>query len=268
MKSTFEKFQLKNKVALVTGASRDLGFDACCALAEAQATVAITSRSKQKAKDAAEKLTDTYGIDAIGLELDHTNWNDVQRVKQDMLDWKGRIDILINNAGGGALLGETNLFKREPKAITSLIESNLIGPLFMCKAIGEIMIKQKSGKIINIASIAGLVGRNRDMYHRNDKNEQAIDYAAAKGGVIAMTRDLAALLAPYGVCVNAVSPGGFDKGELPASFVADYSAATMLGRMGKLDSDLKGIILFLASSASDYVTAQNIIVDGGFTFSK
>lgn len=177
MKSTFEKFQLKNKVALVTGASRDLGFDACCALAEAQATVAITSRSKQKAKDAAEKLTDTYGIDAIGLELDHTNWNDVQRVKQDMLDWKGRIDILINNAGGGALLGETNLFKREPKAITSLIESNLIGPLFMCKAIGEIMIKQNPEKLstspplldwwdVTVTCITGMTKMNRQSIMR------------------------------------------------------------------------------------------------------
>jgi gluconate 5-dehydrogenase len=165
-------------------------------------------------------------------------------------------------------VGDTNLFKRTPEAITALVTSNLLGPLFMCKAIGEIMVAQKSGKIINIASIAGLVGRNRDIYYRNNKNEQAIDYVAAKGGVIAMTRDLAALLAPHGICVNSVSPGGFDKGELAKSFVNDYSAATMLGRMGKLDSDLNGVILFLASPASDYVTAQNIIVDGGFTFSK
>ncbi|KAA3660193.1 MAG: SDR family NAD(P)-dependent oxidoreductase [Calditrichaeota bacterium] len=90
-------------------------------------------------------------------------------------------------------------------------------------AFSEFMANQKSGKIINIASIAGLVERNREMYHRNDKNEQAIDYAAAKGRVIAMTRDLAALLAPYEVCINAVSPGGFDKGELPASFVNEFA---------------------------------------------
>ena len=268
MNSTIERFELKDKVALVTGASMDLGYDASCALAEAGACVAITSRILRKAKDAAEKLSTHFGMDAIGLKLDHTNWKSVQQVKQQILDWKGKVDILINNAGGGSGLGETDLFKRDPKAITALVESNLIGPLFMCKAIGEIMVEQKSGKIINIASIAGLVGRNREMYRRNNKNEQAIDYAAAKGGIISMTRDLAAKLAPYGICVNAVSPGGFDKGELPKSFVNDYAASTMLGRMGKLDSDLNGIILFLASPASDYITAQNIIVDGGFTYLK
>jgi len=268
MNSTLEKFQLNHRVALVTGASRDLGFDACCTLAEAGAAVAITSRSRHKAEAAAKELFARFGVEAIGLELDHTQWTDVLRVKQQMLDWKGRVDILINNAGGGSGLGETNLFKRDPRAISALVESNLLGPLLMCKAIGEVMVAQKSGKIINIASIAGLVGRNREMYHRNQKNEQAVDYAAAKGGVIAMTRDLAALLAPFGICVNSVSPGGFDKGELPAAFVKDYAAATMLGRMGKLNHDLNGVILFLASPASDYVTAQNIIVDGGFTFSK
>ena len=268
MTSTIERFELKTKVALVTGASRDLGFDACCALAEAGASVAITSRTLKKATDAAVRLKTRFGIQAIGLELDHTNWESVQLLKQHMLDWKGRVDILINNAGGGSGRGETDLFKRDPQAITALVESNLLGPLFMCKAIGELMVEQKSGKIINIASIAGLVGRNRDMYYQNNKNEQAIDYAAAKGGLIAMTRDLAAKLGPFGICVNAVSPGGFDKGELAKSFVKDYAAATMLGRMGKLDSDLNGIILFLASPASDYITAQNIIIDGGFTFSK
>jgi NAD(P)-dependent dehydrogenase (short-subunit alcohol dehydrogenase family) len=268
MNNTMEKFQLKEKVALVTGAAIDLGYDACCVLAEAGACVAITSRSLDKAQKSAQRLSEEYDTDAIGIELDHTKWDDVQRVAKQMLEWKGRVDILINNAGGGSGVGECNLFKRDPQAISRMVESNLIGPLYMCKAIGEVMVKQKSGKIINIASVAGLVGRNRDMYYRNNKSEQPIDYAAAKGGVISMTRDLAGLMAPYGVCVNSVSPGGFDKGELPKPFVEDYGKATMLGRMGKLQQDINGIILFLASPASDYITAQNIILDGGFTFSK
>ena len=268
MESTLDRFQLKEKVAIITGAARDLGFDAACALAEAGAAVVITSRVLDKAEQAAKKITDRFGTEAIGLELDHTDWQQVKRVVDQTMHWKNRIDILVNNAGGGSGMGECNLFKRDPKAIASLIESNLIGPILMCKAAGEIMIRQKSGKIINIASIAAMVGRDRDMYHRNNKNEQPIDYAAAKGGVISMTRDLAALMAPYDICVNAISPGGFDKGELPQAFVHEYSNETMLGRMGKLDQDLNGIILFLASPASDYITAQNIIVDGGFTFAK
>ncbi|MBA7583662.1 2-dehydro-3-deoxy-D-gluconate 5-dehydrogenase [subsurface metagenome] len=130
------------------------------------------------------------------------------------------------------------------------------------------MAEQGSGKIINIASIAGLIGRDRRMYHRNQKEEQPIDYAAAKGGVIGMTRDLAGLLSPQGIHVNAISPGGFDKGELPESFVKDYNSETMLDRMGRLGVDLKGAVLFLASPASDYVTGHNLVVDGGFSVWK
>ncbi len=130
------------------------------------------------------------------------------------------------------------------------------------------MIEQGSGKIVNIASIAGLVGRDRKMYSRNNKSEQPIDYAASKAGVIGMTRDLAGLLSPHGIYVNAISPGGFDKGELPESFVRDYESETPLGRMGRLGEDLMGAILFLASPASNYVTGHNLVVDGGFSIWK
>ena len=127
------------------------------------------------------------------------------------------------------------------------------------------MKEQKSGKIINMGSIAGMVGRDRRMYYRANKMEQPVDYAAAKGGVIALTRDLAAVMAPYGVCVNCISPGGFDKGELPPEFVQFYSDRTPLGHMGRLGVDLNGAALFLATSASDYVTGINLAVDGGFS---
>ena len=98
--------------------------------------------------------------------------------------------------------------------------------------------------------------------------EQPIDYAAAKAGVIGMTRDLAAFMAPYGVCVNCISPGGFKSGNLPEEFVKSYSDATALGRMGRMGHDIKGAALFLASPASDYITGHNLIVDGGFSIWK
>lgn len=98
--------------------------------------------------------------------------------------------------------------------------------------------------------------------------EQPVDYAAAKGGVISMTKDLAAFMAPYGVYVNCISPGGFDKGDLPEEFVKSYSNATAIGRMGKMGVDIKGAALYLASSASDYVTGHNLLVDGGFSIWK
>ena len=127
------------------------------------------------------------------------------------------------------------------------------------------MKAQKSGKIINIGSIAGIVGRDRRMYYDANKMEQPVDYAAAKGGVIALTRDLAAVMAPYGVNVNCISPGGFDKGDLPAEFVRLYGDRTALGRMGRMGIDIKGAALFLATAASDYVTGVNLAVDGGFS---
>ena len=106
------------------------------------------------------------------------------------------------------------------------------------------------------------------MYHRNKRTEQPVDYAAAKAGVIGLTLDLAASLSPKGVRVNAISPGGFDKGDLPPKFVADYATNTMLGRMGQFGVDLKGAALFLASAASNYVTGHNLVVDGGFSVWK
>jgi NAD(P)-dependent dehydrogenase (short-subunit alcohol dehydrogenase family) len=109
------------------------------------------------------------------------------------------------------------------------------------------------------------VGRDRRMYERNNMPGQPVDYAAAKAGVIGLTLDLAGLLSPLGVHVNAISPGGFGPRELPPGFVKDYSDRTPLGRMGIDGVDLKGAALFLASPASDYVTGHNLVVDGGFT---
>lgn len=127
------------------------------------------------------------------------------------------------------------------------------------------MVENKSGAIINIASIAGLVGRDRRDYAANGMPGQPVDYAAAKAGVLGLTRDMAALVAPHGVRVNAISPGGFVRSDMPEGFVGAYSNKTPLGRMGRDGQDIKGAILFLASSASSYVTGQNIVVDGGFS---
>ena len=257
-------FSLDGKVALVTGGARDLGFDIASAVAEAGADVIITSRTLANAREASEKLKAACGTDALALELDHCDWSQVERVAKEAHDWKGRVDVLVNNAGGGVGESPGNLFKRSPEDIVALIHTNPVGPLYCCKAVGAFMMKQGSGKIINIASIAGLVGRDRRMYDRNEMSGQPIEYAAAKAGLIGMTRDLAGLMSPHGVCVNAISPGGFDKGLLPEGFVRDYGDATMLGRMGRIGNDLKGAAVFLASSASDYVTGANVVVDGGF----
>ena len=240
-----------------------LGYNMAEALAEAGCNIIITSRELAKAQEAAVKLAKDYSVDTLGLQMDQGFYEQVDKMTKDAQQWKGHIDVLINNAGGGAGASEGNLFKRPPEAIKGLIEANLIGSLFCCRAVGSIMKDQGFGKIINIGSIAGIVGRDRGMYYRTNKMEQPVEYAAAKAGVIGMTRDLAAVLAPYGVNVNCISPGGFNRG-LPEAFAKAYSERTALGRMGKM-GDLQGAALYLSSSASDYMTGHNLIVDGGFS---
>lgn len=258
-------FSLQGKIALVTGGARNLGYDIASAFAEAGAHVVVTSRETASATAAAETLRREHGRDTLALALDQRDRAQIAMVVAATTEWKGRIDILVNNAGGGSGHSAAHLFERRPEDVEDMVQTNLIGVLHCCQAAGRIMAEQRAGKIINIASIAGLVGRDRRMYQRNAMKGQPVDYAAAKAGVIGLTRDLAGVLSPFGVHVNAISPGGFARENLPAGFIKDYSDRTPLGRMGRDGVDLKGAALFLASAASDYVTGHNLVVDGGFS---
>lgn len=260
-------FSLKGKTALVTGGASHLGYDAASVLAAAGADVVITSRDPAKAEEKALKLTENYGIDCIGIEMEQSSYYSISGCFQSAFHWKKRLDIVVNNAGGGSGNSVANLFQRDAGDIQQMIETNLTGLIYCCKEAGNIMQKQGNGKIINIASIAGIVGRDRRMYQRSGMKGQPVDYAAAKAGVIGLTRDLAGFLSPMGIHVNAISPGGFTGPSRthPESFEKDYADRTPLGRMGRDGIDLKGVILFLASSASDYITGQNLVVDGGFS---
>lgn len=262
-----ELFDLRERVAVVTGGARNLGYDAACILAAAGCDLVITSRELSRATAAAEALKRKYDVDVLPLALDQTAHNQVAATAVQAHGWKGRIDILVNNAGGASGQSPARLFERDPQAIDDLIRTNLTGAIFCCREFGAWMAKKGAGKIINIASIAGLVGRDRRLYDRAGMKGQPVDYAAAKAGVIGLTRDLAGYLSPMGVHVNSISPGGFAGPErnLPDRFVAEYSDRTPLGRMGRDGIDLKGAILFLASPASDYITGQNLVVDGGFS---
>jgi NAD(P)-dependent dehydrogenase (short-subunit alcohol dehydrogenase family) len=262
-------FRLRGEVALVTGAHKWLGNDIAVALAEAGASIIVTSRDASRAAATAARIRADCGVEALGVELDQRLHDSVVRAFAQSRQWKGRIDVLVNNAGGGSGVSEGHILRRPAEAVEDMIRTNLTGVLYCCQEAGRIMAEQGYGKIINIASIAGLIGRDRRMYERSRLKGQPVDYAAAKAGVIGLTRDLAASLAPYGVRVNAISPGGFEKpGELPDDFLRDYADETMLSRWGKMGCDIKGAALFLASAASDYVTGHNLVVDGGFSVFK
>ena len=268
MNRTLKLFDLNGKIAVVTGAAGGLGFDMARILAEGGCKVVITSRNEEKAQLAAKRIQEETGAEAVGMMLDQKNYENCDALMKNVVEKYGRIDILVNNAGGGSGAGECNFLMRDPSAIQNMIDTNLTGSLFCSKAACVYMAEQKSGKIINLGSIAGIVGRDREMYRKVNKMEQPVEYAAAKGGVISFTRDLAAFMAPYGVNVNSISPGGFDKGELAENFINAYSELTPLRRMGRMNSDLLGAVVFLASDASSYVTGQNIVVDGGFSSCK
>ncbi len=258
-------FDLTGQVALITGGARGFGLHIGEVLAEAGCHLVITARNLAGAQKAADSLRAKYGHDMLPLALDVNSHTQVAEVSRQAAAWRGRIDILVNNAGGTPP-GKTpsHLFERAPEDALEVISINLLGTLYCCQEVSRFMAKQGRGKIINIASMAGLVGRDRRMYQRNGMRGQPIDYAAAKAGVIGMTRDLAGLLSPMGLHVNCISPGGFDR-NLPPGFVKDYSDRTPLGRMGRDGIDLQGPVLFLASPASDYVTGHNLVVDGGFS---
>jgi NAD(P)-dependent dehydrogenase (short-subunit alcohol dehydrogenase family) len=264
-------FSLKDRVAIITGATERLGYHSAEGLAEAGATVIVTSRDKKKAEEAAAKLSKSTGGRVEGAALDPADETQVARFIQDMADRHGRIDVLVNNASGRGLTPETGAYAYGHPEDHPLehwdytMRANLTSAFLCLKHALPIMKKQGSGSIINMSSIAAVVGRDRWVYDESkDMIPVTSDYSAAKAGVIGLTLDMAAQVGESGIRVNALLPGGFRRDEHPAEFVKRYSSHTMLNRMGEFDRDLKGAVLFLASDASRYVTGQQLIVDGGF----
>lgn len=257
-------FDLSGKAFLVAGGARNLGRDMATALAEAGADGIITSRDMSSGENAAQEISAATGRKVLSLLLDATDENDVARVIAETKGKFGRLDILINcvgGGGGGAAGASTELEKRPLESWKALQNANVTAPFLLCKHAVPVM--GEGGSIINIASIAGIIGRDRRVYP-GGMPPQPIDYAAAKAAIIGMTKDLAAYLGPRGIRVNAISPGGFERDQ-PQQFINDYSDKTPLRRMGRDGIDLKGAAVFLASEASDYITGHNLVVDGGFS---
>lgn len=262
-----ELFDLTGKVAFVTGGARNLGYDMALALAEAGADIAITSRKLENAQESAKKISEATGRRVVGYALDVANEDEVIKIVDDIIKDFSKIDILINNAGNVASKPDTAQIQDRPfDDWMETINVNLNGT-FLCSkhVLKKAMIPAKSGNIINLGSISGMIGRDRRVYDNcPTMGGTTVDYAAAKGGVINLTRDMAVYLAQYNIRVNCISPGGFWRHQ-PELFVEAYNNSTPMGRMGKDGLEMKGIVVFLASEASSYCTGQNIAIDGGFT---
>jgi len=247
-------FDLSGRVAIVTGGGRGIGRQMALALAELGADVVVCSRKLDNCEEAAAELAG-LGVRALALPCDAREPEQVEAVARDTVERLGRIDVLVNNAGAtwGASPEEVPL-----EAWRKVVDVNLTGVFAFCQSVGRVMIAQGGGRIVNVASIAGLRGFPADVV-------DAIPYSASKGGVIALTRDLACKWARHGITVNALAPGWFPS-DMSAKVLEDRRDAILeripLGRLGGPD-DLKGALAFLASRASDYVTGQTLVVDGG-----
>ncbi|MED2973787.1 SDR family oxidoreductase [Fictibacillus sp. B-59209] len=247
-------FDLTGKTAIITGGGRGLGQQIAEAFAEAGANVVLCSRKVEACEQAAQKLKQ-LGIKTLALKCDISNPEDVQSVIDRTLQEFDSIDILVNNSGAtwGAPAAEMPY-----EAWKKVIDVNVTGTFLMSQAAGKVMIEQKSGKIINIASVAGLGGTD-------PRYMDTIGYNTSKGAVITFTKDLAVKWGQHNINVNAIAPGFFPTKMSKVLIEHGKDAileGTPLNRFGS-DDDLKGAALFLASNASNYVSGDVLIVDGG-----
>jgi gluconate 5-dehydrogenase len=259
-----ELFDLSDQVALVTGGACNLGFDMALALAEAGADIAITSRSEESAQQSARVIAQQTGRRAAGFACDVRFEDQVSELVAAVIAAFGRIDILVNNAGNVSSTPENKPLEQRPvEEWEFTVDVNMKGVFLVSKhVVAEAMKPAYRGVIINLGSVAGMGGKDHRVYHGTHMGGVTIDYAASKGGVINMTREMACALAQYGIRVNCISPGGFERGQ-PEPFIQQYSHLVPMGRMGEDGKEMKGPVVFLASEASSYVTGINLPVDGG-----
>jgi NAD(P)-dependent dehydrogenase (short-subunit alcohol dehydrogenase family) len=258
MRSLTELFDLTGRVAIVTGGSRGLGAEMAEGLAEAGAALMICARRQEWLGPTMENFRGR-GFKVSGMVCDVATPSEVQAVVDKTLEHYGKVDILINNAGIA--------WAAEPEAMPldkwqKVIETNLTGTFLFSQAAGREMLKRKSGCIINIASIAGMIG--------SVSTSHWAGYAASKAGMVGLTKELAATWGREGIRVNAIAPGYFHSRLADPAIVhaePQIKATSPIPRVGE-PGELKGVAVFLASDAASYITGQTIVVDGGRTIAS
>jgi NAD(P)-dependent dehydrogenase (short-subunit alcohol dehydrogenase family) len=245
--------KLKNKVAIITGARRGIGFGIAEEMAKEGAKIVISDIDQKDCEKACQKLK-KYKIKTLPVKCDVSNKDEVDNLIQETIKTFKRIDILVNNAG---IVKFAPLLQKTEEDWDATIDINLKSVFLCTKAAAKYMIKQKSGKIISTASIAGFVGF-----------DTISDYCASKGGIVTMTKEMALELAKYNINVNAIAPG-IIKTKMTAGMLGDKKqkagllAQTPLGRVG-LPKDIGKAAVYLASEDSNFVTGHTLVVDGGW----
>lgn len=247
-------FDLSGKVAIVTGASRGLGQYFGRALAKAGADLVITSRTLSSLTDFKEEI-ESLGRKALAVQVDVLSQSDIENMVQAAIKEYGKIDILVNNAGLNIRSSSADFAWEDWDTV---VNTNLKGNFFCAQAVGKEMIKRKYGRIINMGSCTCVFGM-----------EGIAPYTASRGGVLMMTKSLAAEWGKYGITVNVLAPGWFKTAQNATLYenkhwLENIKTRIPLNRPG-LPNDLDGTVIFLASDASAYITGQIILVDGGFT---
>ncbi|AAD35526.1 short-chain dehydrogenase [Thermotoga maritima MSB8] len=251
-----EVFDLRGRVALVTGGSRGLGFGIAQGLAEAGCSVVVASRNLEEASEAAQKLTEKYGVETMAFRCDVSNYEEVKKLLEAVKEKFGKLDTVVNAAG---------INRRHPAEefpldeFRQVIEVNLFGTYYVCREAFSLLRESDNPSIINIGSLT--------VEEVTMPNISA--YAASKGGVASLTKALAKEWGRYGIRVNVIAPGWYRTKMTEAVFSdpekLDYMLKRIpLGRTG-VPEDLKGVAVFLASEEAKYVTGQIIFVDGGWT---
>ena len=245
-------FKLKNKVAIVTGASRGIGRSVAQEISKSGAHVVCVSRSEDDLLKISKKLNDE-GFSSSSFVCDVSNSNDFKKLIDDTVSKFNQVDILVNNAG----ITKDNLIMRMSESDwNSVIDVNLKGVFNGIKAVSRQMMKQKYGRIINISSIVGLIG-----------NPGQANYAASKAGVIGLGKAVSKELASRNITVNTIAPGYIETDmveDIQETVKDNLFKQIPLGRIGK-PSDIANAVLYLASDEAGYITGQTLTIDGGMT---
>jgi 3-oxoacyl-[acyl-carrier protein] reductase len=243
---------LAGKTALVTGASRGIGRDIAAALAAEGAAVMCVATNEALLKEAVGAIEGKGGKAAYAV-ADVADAGQAEAVVERVVKEWGRLDVLVNNAG---ITRDNLLMRMKDEEWERVLAVNLKGAFHLIRAAARPMMKQRSGRIVNVASVVGLIG-----------NPGQANYAASKGGMIAMTKSVARELGSRGITANTVCPG-FIETEMTGKLTEDQKKALFsniaLGRFGRT-TDVAGVVAFLAGPAAEYITGQDIVVDGGMT---